>query len=346
MKLKTLLSACVLAAVSVSAHADVKPVRWKLHSAYASTQTVTGTGSKQFSERVKALTDGKVELRLFEPGALLPALDYYDAVSEGSIEMAWGSPAFYASKNTAYMLFASVPFGPAAGEYLAWMKHGGGAKLWADLLAKDNLVSIPCGLVAPEAAGWFRNEIKGPEDLVGLKIRFLGLGGRVMQKLGASPQLLAPGDIYTALEMGTLDATEFSMPVQDEQLGFYEIAKHYYFPGWHQQATFLDVLIHKPYYDKLSDQQRAVLHAACDAQITTSIADGEGLNFPAIHRLTQEKGAQLHQLSDEMLDAFRSAWNEVRDEEVAKNPDFARVWESYETFRKEYAVWKDHAYLK
>ena len=338
MKIKTLLSACVLAAVSVSAHADTKPVRWKLHSAYASSQVVTGTGSKQFSERVEALSDGKMDLRLFEPGALLPALDYYDAVSEGSIEMAWGSPAFYASKNTAYMLFASVPFGPAAGEYLAWMKHGGGAKLWEDLLAKDDLVSIPCGLVAPEAAGWFRKEINSPEDLVGLKIRFLGLGGRVLQKLGASPQLLAPGDIFTALEMGTLDATEFSMPVQDEQLGFYEIAKHYYFPGWHQQSTFLDVLIHKPYYEKLSDQQRAILHAACDAQITTSIADGEGLNFAAIHRLTQDKGAELHQLSDEMLDTFREAWDEVRAEEIAKNPDFATVWESYEKFRSEYAV--------
>ena len=346
MKLKALISACALMAASVCAHAEMDTVRWKLHSAYSSSQAVTGTGSKQFSQRVKALSGGKMDLRLFEPGALLPALDYYDAVSEGSIEMAWGSPAFYASKNTAYMLFASVPFGPAAGEYLAWLKHGGGEKLWAELLAKDNLVSIPCGMVAPEAAGWFRKEINTPEDLVGLKIRFLGLGGRVMQKLGASPQLLAPGDIYTALEMGTLDATEFSMPVQDEQLGFYEIAKHYYFPGWHQQSTVLDVLIHKPYYDKLSDQQKAILHGACDAQITNSIADGEGLNFPAIHRLTDEKGAQLHKLSDEMLEKFRTAWKEVQEEEAAKNPDFAHVWESYDKFRNEYAVWKENAYLK
>lgn len=344
MTISKFLAGTVLATVlPVSAFAE--KVTWKMHSAYAGTLPINGTGAEEFVDRVAALTDGSMTLRHFEPGALLPALDYYDAVSEGSIEMAWGGPAFYASKNSAYMLFASVPFGPDAVEYLAWLKHGGGRELWQELLAKDNLVSIPCTVVAPEAAGWFRKEITSVDDFKDMKIRFLGFGGRVLQKLGASPQLLAPGDIYTALEMGTIDATEFAMPVQDEKMGFFEIANNYYFPGWHQQSTILDILIHKPSYDALTDQQRASMHAACDAQIVKSIADGEAFNFPAMKRLTEENGATLHELDPAILASFRSAWDEVRSEEAAANPDFARTWESFSAFRHDYATWREKAYL-
>jgi TRAP-type mannitol/chloroaromatic compound transport system substrate-binding protein len=338
------LGALALSLTTSTAMAD--KVNWKMHSAYAGTLPVNGTGAKEFAEHVSKLTDGSVRLRHFEPGALLPALDYYDAVSEGSIEAAWGGPAFYASKNSAYMLFASVPFGPDAVEYLAWMRHGGGQELWAELLAKDNLVSIPCTIVAPEAAGWFRKEIASTDDFAGMRIRFLGFGGRVLQRMGASPQLLAPGDIYTALEMGTIDATEFAMPMQDEALGFHEIAKNYYFPGWHQQSTFLDLLVNKPLYDGLTEQQKAALHAACDAQIVKSIADGEGKNFPAMKRLTEEHGAVLRKLDDGILEQFRTAWNEVAQEEVTANPDFAKAWESYSQFRDDYALWRDNAYLR
>ncbi|WP_147482386.1 TRAP transporter substrate-binding protein, partial [Paracoccus siganidrum] len=323
---------------------NLKSVPWALTG--DSQLPVNGTGAKEYAERVETVTDGSLKLRHFEPGALLPALDYYDAVSQGSIEAAWGGPAFYASKNSAYMLFASVPFGPDAVEYLAWMRHGGGQELWANLLAKDNLVSIPCTIVAPESAGWFREEITSTDAFRGLKIRFLGLGGRVLQKLGAAPQLLAPGDIYTALEMGTIDATEFAMPMQDEKLGFHEIAKHYYFPGWHQQSTFLDILINKPLYDGLSQSQQAALHTACDAQIVKSIADGEGLNFQAMARLTEEQGVTLHELSPEILAEFRSAWEEVATQEAAANPDFAQVFDSYSAFREDYRLWRDRAYLK
>jgi len=343
-QLLPIVAALALSAVAAPVLAD--NVNWKMHSAYAGTLPVNGTGAKEFVQRVADLTDGSVRLRHFEPGALLPPLDYYDAVSEGAIEAAWGGPAFYAQKNSAYLLFASVPFGPDAVEYLAWMRHGGGQQLWAELLAKDNLVSIPCTIVAPEAAGWFRSEITSTKDFSGMRIRFLGLGGRVMQRLGASPQLLAPGDIYTALEMGTIDATEFAMPMQDEALGFYEIAKNYYFPGWHQQSTFLDVIINKKLYDGLTKQQKAALGAACDAQIVKSIADGEGLNFPAMKRLTEQHGVRLHAYDQAMLDEFRAAWEEVAKEEVAKNPDFAKVWAAYSTFRKDYRLWRDNAYLR
>jgi len=344
---KTILPIATTLALSLCAPPTLAAnVNWKMHSSYAGTLPMNGTGAKEFVQRVLDLTDGSVRLRHFEPGALLPPLDYYDAVSEGSVEIAWGGPAFYAQKNSAYMLFASVPFGPDAVEYLAWMRHGGGQELWSEMLAKDNLVNIPCTIVPPEAAGWFRNPITSTKDFSGMRIRFLGFGGRVMQRLGASPQLLAPGDIYTALEMGTIDATEYSTPIQDESLGFHEIAKNYYFPGWHQQSTFLDVLIHKPLYDGLTKQQKAALHAACDAQIVKSIADGEALNFPAMKRLNEQHGVTLRTYDQGMIDEFRTAWDEVAKEEIAKNPDFAKVWASYSAFREDYKLWRDNAYLR
>ena len=344
-RISGLATGAMMSAMAFAIPAQAEDVVWKMHSVYAGTLPVNGTGAIEFTDRVNEITDGSVLIRHFEPGALLPATDYYDAVSEGAIEMAWGSPSFYASQNSAYMLFAAVPFGPDAMEYIAWMRNGGGGELQTEMLAEDNIVSIPCTIVSPETAGWYKEELTSIDDFKDMKIRFLGFGGRVLEELGASPQTLAPGDIYTALETGTIDATEFAMPVQDENLGFYEIAKHYYFPAWHQQSTILDVLIHKPYYDGLTDAQKASLQSACDAQIVKSIADGESLNAPAMQRMADDHGVTLHELEPEFIDRFREAWDVVRNEEIESNPDFARVWESMSSFRDQYAEWRERAYV-
>ena len=166
----------------------------------------------------------------------MPPNQAFDAVSSGALDAAWATPGFWTGKDIAFAVYSTVPFGPGIGEYLAWMKEGGGEKMMQELYAKYNIHSVMCHLIPPEASGWFRKEIKTLEDLKGLKMRFFGLGANVMQKLGVSTQLIQAGEIFQALQLGTIDATEFSMPVMDLSLGFHQVAKFYYFPGWHQQA--------------------------------------------------------------------------------------------------------------
>jgi TRAP-type mannitol/chloroaromatic compound transport system substrate-binding protein len=202
-----------------------------------------------------------------------------------------------------------------------------------------------CGVISPEASGWFRKEIKTLDDLKGLKMRFFGLGANVMQKLGVSTQLLQAGEIFQALQLGTIDATEFSMPVMDLTLGFHQVAKFYYFPGWHQQATINELIISKKKWAEFSDTQKAILKAACDATMLQQFAEGEAVQFKAMKEI-QAKGVQLKTWPQNFLDAFEKAWVEVAAEQSAKSPEFKKAWDSYSAFRKDYAIWKDMGYLK
>jgi TRAP-type mannitol/chloroaromatic compound transport system substrate-binding protein len=204
---------------------------------------------------------------------------------------------------------------------------------------------IPCGVISPEASGWFRNEIKTLDDLKGLKMRFLGLGASVMQKLGVSTQLLQAGEIFQALQLGTIDAAEFSMPVMDLTLGFHQVAKHYYFPGWHQQATLNELIISKTKWAEFSQTQKAIIQGACDATMLNQFAEGEAVQFKAIKDI-EAKGVTVHMWPKEFLDAFEKAWQEVAAEEASKSPEFKKGWESYSAFRSNYKIWKDIGYLK
>jgi TRAP-type mannitol/chloroaromatic compound transport system substrate-binding protein len=181
----------------------------------------------------------------------------FDAVSTGGINAGWSTPGYWAGKVPALQLFSSVPFGPPANEYMSCVCYLRWLWFYEGLYARHNIKGMLCGIIPPEASGWFREEIQGPEDLKGLKMRFFGLGAKVMEKVGVSTQLLAGGDIYPALELGTIDSTEFSMPAIDIELGFYQIAKHYYFPGWHQQSTFLELIINLEKWNALTETQHA-----------------------------------------------------------------------------------------
>lgn len=320
-------------------------LRWKLASAYPGRMVQLGQLGKNLPRKLSAISGGKIRLRFFEPKALAPPLQYFDAIAKGAIDAAWTTPGYWYGKEKALAMFSSVPFGPSAGEYLAWFYYGGGEQLMDGIYKKHGLKSIICGMIAPEASGWFRKEIKTIADFKGLKIRFFGLGGRVMQKLGAAPQLLAGGDIYPALERGTIDATEYSMPAIDLDLGFYQIAKHYYFPGWHQQSTLLELLVNRKKWDALSNTRKAQFRVACGDNVREGFAEGEALQAKALTTLKQ-KGVQIHRWSPEILAAFKKAWEEVAAEDSAADATFAKVWKSYSTFRKDYRIWKDHGYLK
>ena len=233
------MAAGVLAAAPTAQAED--RVRINMPSTFPSRLVILGSLGVKLTETVEAVSGGELQLIYHEPGALVPPLEIFDAAANGSVGAGWSVPGYWAGKNTALALFSAVPFGPSASEYVAWIYHGGGHELMNDIYNRNGLHSLICGVIAPEASGWFREEITSVEDLEGLKMRFFGLGATVMQRLGVDTQLLAGGDIYPALERGTIDATEFSMPAIDLDLGFYQIAKHYYFPGWHQQSTLQEL---------------------------------------------------------------------------------------------------------
>lgn len=322
-----------------------KPIKWKMGSAYPGAIIQIGSLGKELTKKVERISGGTFKIRFYEPGALVPSKGLFDAVSQGSLEAAWSTPGYWFGKNSAFAMFSSVPFGPAAGEYFAWYYYSGGKALMDALYKPHNLKSIICTTIAPEASGWFRKEIKSLEDLKGLKMRFFGLGGRVMQKLGVSTQLLHAKEIYPALDTNTIDATEFSMPAIDLNLGFYQIAKHYYFPGWHQQSTLLELLINREVWDKLSPKRQAQLEIACGDNVREGLAQGEAIQPKALREL-KSKGVIFHKWPADILKVMKKAWDEVVTEESAKNADFKKVWDSYAAFRKDYRIWRELGYLK
>ena len=299
------------------------------------------------ADRVRAMTSGRIEFDVQEPGALVPALEVLDAVSSGTVESGFGPAGFWAGKMPAAPLFSSVPFGPEAGEYIAWMYHGGGLALEQRMYSEAGfqVVSLPCALLAAETSGWFRKPVDEPEDLKGLKMRFYGLGGRVMQQLGVAVTVMPGGEIYQALEKNILDGTEFSMPAIDEKLGFSRVAKYNYYPGWHQQATLLELLINKSIWDSLSKVDQSIISNACQAAMLDSFAKSEAIQADAIRRNTDERGVQNRRWSQEMLALYEATWHDVVSREAARDPFFKEVWEDLQAFRSRYREWGGRAFL-
>lgn len=342
----TVLAGLAAALVMTSAaSADAGRVRWKMASAFPGKLVQLGTLGKSLAKKVERISGGEIRLKFYEPGALVPPLEMFDAISSGSLDSAWSASGYWFGKEPALALFSAVPFGPRAGEYIAWYYYGGGKKLFDEIYAKHNIHSVICGVIAPEASGWFRKEIKTLDDLKGLKMRFFGLGAKVMEKVGVSTQLIAGGDIYPALELGSIDATEYSMPAIDLNLGFYQVAKHYYFPGWHQQSTLLELMVNLDKWNALNDTQKAQIEVACGDNIREGLAEGEAIQAKALKEL-KAKGVQIHRWSPEILAALKKAWGEVVSELAAKDANFKKVWASFSSFDEEYKIWKELGYLE
>ena len=335
-----------LAGIALAGGAAQAQTTIEMAGAFPSAIPILGTGAVDLVDRINAISD-EVEFEFFEPGKLVPPFEALDAVSNGSLDANFGSAGYWQGKLPAATLFAAVPFGPEAGEYIAWVLFDDGAKLWQQMYddAGYNVHTVPCGVIAPETSGWFKNEINSAEDLKGLNMRFFGLGGKVMEKLGVSTSLLAAGDIFPALERGAIDATEFSMPVIDKLLGFHKIVKYNYFPGWHQPASLAELLINGDVWDDLSDSAQTQIETVCLAEIARTLAEGEAVNYPAMIENVEKNGVIIKRWTPEMLDSFKQAWDEVAAEQVAADPFFKTVWDDLAEFRKGYAIWAANAYL-
>ncbi|GAB4269743.1 MAG: TRAP transporter substrate-binding protein [Deferrisomatales bacterium] len=344
-----LAGVCLLVAALAAGPALAKEKRVLLKVPIAFSTALPGLGSTiaWMAERVDALSGGSIKMKVYEPGKLVAPFEILDAVSAGKVNAGYSTAGYWQGKMPAAALFSAVPFGPEAGEYLAWLYYGNGMKLYQEMYdqAGYNVKVLVCSVIAPETSGWFTKEIQGPEDLQGLRMRFFGLGGKVMQKLGASTSTLPGGEIFPALEKGAIDATEFSMPAIDKRLGFYKIAKHNYFPGWHQQATIFELLINKDVWNAMSEHQQMVLEMLCKASVADSFAYGEAIQFDAMKENVEKHGVTLHYWSEDMLATYRKAWEEVAAEEAGKDAFFKKVWEDLSAFRENYKLWQSYAFL-
>jgi TRAP-type mannitol/chloroaromatic compound transport system substrate-binding protein len=310
-----------------------------MQSAFASSLSHLGTSGLRLSEMVGRVSGGAFELKFFEPGALVPALECFDAASKGSVESCWTTAGYHTGKVPALAFFTAVPFGPQYGEFFAWKIYGGGDELQNEIYGESGLKGVDCNAIGPETSGWFRSKVESLDSLKGLKMRFFGLGAKVMTKLDVSTQLLAGADIYPALERGVIDATEFSMPNMDIDLGFYQIAKFNYYPGWHQQVSIGELLMNKAAWEGLSDQNQAILEAVCGYNMHVNYAETEALNPEAMNTMMSEYGVTNVRWTDEELAVFEKAWREVLEEDSASDPTFKKVADSYLAFREVYKSW-------
>ena len=344
---KTLTSLAIAASLLAAPAVAADKLLLKTPIAFSTALPGLGSPIPRVADQLDLMSGGTLKMKVYEPGKLVPPFEILDAVSSGKINSGYTTAGYWAGKIPAAPLFSAVPFGPEAGEYMAWLYYGNGLTLYQEMYdqAGFNVHVIPCAVIAPETSGWFANEINSPADLEGLKMRFFGLGGKVMQKLGVATSLLPGGEIFPALEKGAIDATEFSMPAIDARLGFHKLVKFNYFPGWHQQATVFELLVNKDVWNEDNDAHKAIIENACKASMTDSFAEGEAIQHAALLDNINNNGVTIKQWSPEMLDTFRTTWNAVAEEEAANDKFFAKVLADMNEFREGYAIWKENAFL-
>ena len=318
-------------------------IRWRLPVAFATNLRALGDNAVYFGESLEALSAGRIRIEIFEPGELVPAFSIVDAVRDKKVPAGYTWLGYDQGKLPASVLFGAVPFGPEPWAYTAWWYEGGGRELAEEIYAPLGLHPILCGLIGPETAGWFRQPLRSPEDFVGLKIRFAGLGGKAVQRLGASVTMLPGGEIFQALERGAIDATEFSLPVVDSRLGFDRVAKFNYFPGWHQPFTASHLVVGMDRWRALDTATQASLETACTAAVTRNLARAEALQ-PAVLAGYADEGVTTEILSESIMAALARESEAVLAEEARNDADFARVLASQRDFQRGYDRWKNIAY--
>jgi TRAP-type mannitol/chloroaromatic compound transport system substrate-binding protein len=313
-------------------------VNWRLVSSFPRSLDTIFSAAEILSARVAALTDGKFKITVHAAGEIVPALEVLDAVQQGNVELAHTASYYFTGKNPALAFDTSVPFGLNARQQLAWLNEGGGLDLIRGLYADFKVINFPGGNTGAQMGGWFRKEVKGPEDLKGLRMRIPGLGGQVMTRLGTTVQVLGAGDIYPALERGAIDATEWVGPYDDEKLGFFKVAKLYYYPGWWEPSAGLSFLVGTAAWAKLPKEYQQIFEVAASQAGTAMQNRYDQRNPQALTRLLGQ-GVKLMRYSDEILKAAKLASDELYAEQSAKEAGYKKVFEQWDKARKEMFGW-------
>ena len=293
-------------------------------------------------KQIEVMSKGSIQIKLFEPGALVPAFEIQDAVSKGQVQMGFSGTIYLAGKIPAASLFTSVPFGPEITEYYSWFLFGNGAKLQQEMYDQNgfNVKVWPAALLPTETGGWFTKEINTVEDFKGLSLRWPGLGGKVLSKLNASISTIPGGEIFPSLEKGAIDGTEFSTPLIDDALGFWKVAKYNYYPGWHQPSTIMEICMNKDVWNSMSESQKAIIDSAITAYNLRVLALTQSKIGQVIKRNREEHGVQSQLYSKEILAALQQAWVETAKEESEKDAFFKKVYDDLSDFMESYQIYE------
>jgi len=339
IKKATLGAAAGSATLAVPVFAQNTPIlNWRLTSSFQRSAEAIYSGGENLAKYVAEATGGKFNIRVFAGGEIVPPLQVLDAVQNGSVECGHTASYYYYGKNPVLSFDAAVPFGLNTRQMNAWMRYGEGLSLLRAVFKTYNIVNFPCGYTGAQMGGWFRNEIKSVSDLKGLKFRVSAFACAVLSRLGVVPQQIAGGDIYPALEKGTIDAAEWIGPYDDEKLGFYKVAKNYYFPGWWEGTTQVSLYVNQDAYHKLPKHYQAVLEQASAAATNDMVARYDAENSAALRRLVAQ-GAQLKAFPKAVMEACYAEALKLYAELSAKSAVFKTVYEDMVYFRDEQIPW-------
>ena len=326
-------------AVASPAIAQSNPeIKWRLAASWPKALDTLYGGCEHFSKRVAEITDNKFQIQSFAAGEIVPGLQVLDAVSNGTVEMGNTALYYYWGKNPAFTFGTSLPFGLNTRAHISWLRFGGGTEMLNDLLKEYKCVAVPTGSTGAQMGGWFRKEIKSMEDFKGLKFRVGGFAGTIIAKVGGVPQQIAGGDIYPALEKGTIDAAEWVGPYDDEKLGFAKVAKYYYYPGFWEGGPMVHAFANLEKWNALPKSYQAILTNATANANTWMNARYDMLNPAALKRLVAG-GTQLRPFTNEVLEACLKATNELWGEISANNPDFKKSVDAMQAYRSDQYLW-------
>ncbi|HET6604753.1 MAG TPA: TRAP transporter substrate-binding protein [Xanthomonadaceae bacterium] len=312
---------------------DGRPREWKMVTAWPTNFPGLGTGAALLGELITRASGGRVTVKVYGGGELVPAFEVFDAVSRGTVQLGHSAAYYWKGKATAAPFFCAVPFGLNAQEMNGWLRHGGGMELWRELYAQFDLVPFAAGNTGVQMAGWFNRQIRSLSDLQGLKMRMPGLGGEVIARLGATPVNLPGAELFTALQSGAIDATEWVGPYNDLAFGLHKVARYCYYPGWQEPGPTLECMVHKPDFDALPEDLKAILEACCGMVNDAMLAEYTARNQQALVTLREEHKVDFRPLPKPVLAALKRATDEVLEAAAAGDPFTARVYESFKAFR-------------
>lgn len=313
-------------------------IRWRLVSSFPKSLDTIYAGGAEVAERVAAMSGGRFQIQVFAAGEIVPAFGVLDAVQGGTVECGHTVMSYYSGKDFTFSFDTNLPFGLNARQQNAWFYYGGGMELIREFMKGYNIINFPAGNTGAQMGGWYRKEIKTRDDMRGLKIRATGATGQVLAKLGAVPQQIPAGDLYPALERGTIDAAEWVGPYDDEKLGLYKAAKYYYYPGWWDSGPQISLIVNLQAWESLSSDYKAMVEAACAEANVRMLAKYDSRNPPALRRLVTA-GAELRSFPNEVTAEGYKRSHELFDEIAATNTTFRKIYEPWRRFRADEVLW-------
>lgn len=316
---------------------------WKMVTTWPPNFPVVGEGCNLFAQWVNDMSNGEMEIRVYGSGELIPALECFDAVSSGAAEMASGASYYWSGKNEAFPFFTTIPFGMNAQQANAWLIAGGGNELWREAYAKYNIIPFPAGNTGMQMAGWFNKEINSIHDFKGLKMRIPGLGGAVVAKAGGTPVLSSGSEIYTNLERGVIDATEWIGPYHDYIMGFHKIARYYYAPGWHETGSVLELMVNKKAFENLPSHLQAIIEAAAYKFNIWCLSTFEAKNNEYLVKLVEEEKVEVRSFSPEILAGLRKYSEEVLESLGNKSKENKVIYNAYMDFMTGIRHWSNYS---